>query len=203
MLKEILLCCLCILQELILGVAYVFALMPAYFYAMDCIDTFILQNPISPYVCFCLGLFLCLTYPAGDTWSPARMDTYIIVACGTGISLGYYVSFTMGWIYVAPGSAPYEIIYPDVSRIGIMILRTVIGVVLLVLTRAVCKKLSYETSCYFFNRDKNDPATKYELCVELPCKFFTYSCVAFNAVTLVPYVFRLLNIERESSFTEA
>ena len=180
-----------------------FALMPAYFAAMDAIDDFILQNPLSPYICFGVGLALCLVYPAGATWSPARMDTYIIVACWTGISIGYYVSFTVGWISVAPGSAPYEIIYPDGPMIGVMALRTLIGVLLLVLTRSICKKISYEASCYVFGRDKNDPATKYELCVELPCKFFTYSWVAFNAVTLVPYVFRLLSIERESSFTEA
>ena len=180
-----------------------FALMPLYFYTMDDIDAFILQHPLSPIVCLAVGFILCVIYPAGDAWSPARMDTYIIMAVGSGLCLGYYVNFYMGWIYTAPGSAPYEIIYPDGNILGLMGLRTVIGVIILVATRAVCKFISYETSCYVFKRDKNDPATKYELPIELPTKFFTYTWVAINAVVLVPFVFRMAGIERESSFTEA
>ena len=124
-----------------MGVVYVAVLIPPYLYIADDLDAFILENPYSPFVSVSLGILLCVIYPAEKTWSPARMDTYIIVAAGTGCAVGFWLNFEMGWIYRAPGFPPYHIIYPDGSILMLMLLRTLVGVVVLVAVRAVCKKI--------------------------------------------------------------
>ncbi len=83
-----------------------------------------------------------------------------------------------------------------------MVLRLVLGVVILFATRAVFKTLMYSLVCAILGVNKADVKGKQRLSVELPCKFVTYTFIAFNAVYVAPQVFRYLGIERPTFFTE-
>ena len=194
---------LLLFQDIIGGLSYIAILFPVWLYFVDAMDDFVLQSPYSPLVAIILPIVLCVTYPSYKQWSPARGDTFIILAVGSGVALGSWLIFQLGHIYKAPGSAPYQIIYPDLPNLGLMVLRSLIGVVILFLTRAVAKIISHNVFCSIFALDKNDPTTKRELCMEISGKLFTYTLVSLNALYLAPQVFRMLSIERESSFTEA
>lgn len=196
--------CVCLfLQDLVGGLLYVALLFPIWLTVKDSLDDFILQSPYSPFVCLSIPLLLCIFYPQYERWSPARGDTFIIVAVLAGVCFGSWLNFQLGVIYKAPGSPPYQIIYPDLANLGLMICRTFVGVIVLFLVRAITKAIGYRLFCRLFKLDRNDPETKQMLCMEISSKYTTYSLVAISAIWLAPVIFRFLEIERESSFTEA
>ena len=179
-----------------------FLLMPVTFPFLNTIDEFMLTNPHSPYVCVIVPLSLALCYPKLDKWSTARGDTTVILAVSAGVGLGHWFSFQYGFMQRCTDPPPYEIIYPTWLWFGQIWARLVIGVVILVSTRAVMKAIMYNLICVITGIKKTDFKARQSLYIELPEKFVTYTVIAFNTVYLAPQVFRILGIERETFFTE-
>lgn len=93
--------------------------------------------------------------------------------------------------------------------IGLIILRTVIGLCVVIATRAVGKSIAYAFVCMLLGRDKNEVKASentLENCdkviVELSYKFFVCSIIGFNTNYLLPNVFKMLNIGRPDFYTE-
>lgn len=189
------------LLDVIVGVGIV-SLMLCCLPLFGAIDDFMLHSLYSPVVCILVPLLLCVFYPTLDKWSTARGDTTIILAVGAGVGLGHWVCYQYGYMQKAQTSPPYDIIPPTWTWAGLAVLRTMIGVVVLLTSRAAIKFLTLRSACYLAGCDrKNGDAVK-TLIIELPYKFVTYAVVAFMMVFLVPMIFRMLGIERETFFTE-
>lgn len=169
---------------------------------LNAVDDFLLTNAWSPVVSVAIPVILALLYPSGGRWSTAQGDTTLILAVGSGVALGHWVSYQYGFMLRAASPPPYDIIYPSWPWLALIIIRTVVGVCILFVTRAVFKRATYPLACMAAGLDPRDPLTKQKLAVELPNKFVPYAAVAFNTVFIAPMVFRCLGIERVTFFTE-
>ena len=190
------------LQDVLCGLAYVFALMPVTFPFLDAVDEFMLHSSYSPYVCVLLPLFLCIFYPKLDRWSTARGDTTVILAVSAGVGLGHWFSYQYGFMHRCTEPPPYHIIYPTWMWFGLIWARLVIGVVILFATRAIMKSIVFSVLSLITGLNKAQLKDAQRLSIEIPNKFITYLSIAFNTVYLAPQIFRILGIERETYFTE-
>ena len=189
-------------QDVVAGLVYVFALMPLVLPLMDFIDKFILDYPFSPVVIISIPLLLCIYYPKLNHWSTARGDTTVILSVATGVCLGTRLAYQMGLMKRVPVPPPYNVIYPDLDWLWKMVLRMLVGVAMVVITRQIVKPLSFRAACYFTRRDTKEKDVFKHLSIELPYKFITYTAVAFVAVCIVPLLFKQFGIERVTYFTE-
>lgn len=189
-------------QDVICGLIYVFSLIPVVFPLLDILDEFFVQSPFSPILALAIPLLLGIYYPKLDRWSTARGDTTVILSVASGVILGMWLSFQHGYMKHAPVPPPYNVIYPDWTWAWQLVLRMIIGVVILVITRQILKPISFRLSCYVCGKNPNEKDVYKCLEVELPYKFITYNVVAFNCIYVVPLVFRYLGIERATYFTE-
>ena len=195
-------CDLCGFQHVVAGLLYVFLLMPLFLPLMDVIEEFMLDSPYSPPIILSVPLLLCIYYPKLQHWSTARGDTTVILAVATGVCLGTRLAYQTGLMHRVPVPPPYQVIYPDSQWLGKVLLRMVVGVLVVVITRQIVKPLSFRGACYLTGRDTRQKDVYKHLSIELPYKFITYTMVAFVAVFVVPVIFRQLGIERVTYFTE-
>ena len=100
---------------------------------------------------------------------------------------------------------PYSILWPSFEMLGTSILRTVIGLVTVVATRALAKPLGRtvtRTLLLLVKESNNAKEEEMEANVKLGTKLFTYGLVGVDVTWLAPAVFRLLTIERPTFHTE-
>lgn len=188
--------------DVIVGVLLVGILMFVVVPFIDAIDNFTLTQPYSPVYIVGIYILMIIFYPDAGHWTPARGDSVIILGAGAGIALGSWLNFQWGIIRGPPMPPPYQILWPTYEMAGLTLLRTCIGIAIVVATRAFFKSLIYAVVCYLWKLDPNDKANHRKLIVESSSKFITYTAIAFNVTYLSPAVFRLLNIERVTMFTE-
>ncbi|XP_023227373.1 sphingosine-1-phosphate phosphatase 1-like [Centruroides sculpturatus] len=191
-----------ILKDIIGGLVLVSLLMIIVVPLVDYIDHFQLTCVYSPLVILSASVAMAILYPKSDRRSPARGDTTIILGTGAGIYLGAWLNFQLG-IIRGPGlPPPYQIIWPDYTLVGLALLRASIGILCVVASRAFFKSLSYAIVCYILRLDPNALETKQKTVVEMSYKFITYTTIGIMITYISPIVFRFLNIERITMFTE-
>lgn len=129
----------------------------------------------------------------------------------TGILVGGWLNYQLGALQPPDitSSRPYEIIWPTYHMLGFMMLRTVIGLCVVIVTRVVGKSIAYEFVCMLLGRDKNEVKAsentlenRDKIIVELSYKFFVCSMIGFNTNYLLPNFFKMLNIGRPDFYTE-
>ena len=163
------------------------------------IDNFILNFAFAPVFFFLLGIFLIKCYPSVRQWSTARSDTTVILGSTFGLFCATTIMNQMG-LLERPLTPPiYAIIPPD---IGLCILRTIIGLVLVYATRQIVKTVVLRSTCSFYGLDYNNPEIKRLAQVEMPYYYLTYFAIGFNTIFLCPLTFRALGINRDYSYTE-
>lgn len=130
---------------------------------------------------------------------------------GTGILVAAWLNYQLGMLQPPDftSTRPYEIIWPTYRMIGLIILRTVLGLCCVIATRAVGKSIAYAFVCMLLGRTTNEIKAsestlenRDKIIVELSYKFFVCSIIGFNTNFLLPNVFKMLNIERPDFFTE-
>lgn len=169
---------------------------------VDFIDHLHLTCSFSPLVSFPIVLLMAIYYPKSEHWSPARGDTCVIIGSCFGVLTGSWLNYQLG-IISGPGTPPpFPIIWPGKEMIGLCLLRAIIGVVCLMAVRAIGKLCTFSILCSIQRLNPKDPKTKLHASVELPVKLITYICVGMNITYLSPAVFRFLDIERITMFTE-
>lgn len=135
----------------------------------------------------------------------------MIISVATGIFVGAWLNYQSGLLQPPDItlSRPYEIIWPTYHMIGLIILRTVLGLCCVIATKAFGKSIAYAFVCMLLGRDKNEvKASKSTLenrdkiIVELSYKFFVCGMIGFNTNYLLPNFFKMINIERPEFFTE-
>lgn len=133
----------------------------------------------------------------------------MIVSVTAGIQIGVWLNYQLGAMQTPIGVPPYTIIWPSYSMLGLMLLRTVIGLSCVVATRALAKSLCYAVIGTLLGRDRNELRRSEnslqnhdKTIVELCYKYLACGAIGFNTVYLLPNVFKALDIGRPDFYTE-
>jgi hypothetical protein len=151
---------------------------------------------------FPLGLLICYSYPTVKRWSTTRGDTAIVVGTVVGFSVGSALNNYIGLLHKPDKPPLYDIRYPDAIGFFEVVVRTVLGMLVLVTTRQVCKPFWRSVLCKVLFLDPNDVESMRKKRIEIPSNYMTYLVLGFNVTFTSPYVFRMLNIERDYENTE-
>ncbi|XP_042878618.1 sphingosine-1-phosphate phosphatase 2-like [Penaeus japonicus] len=176
---------------------------------VDVLDHLALTHPASPLLTITLTIAMVVCYPATDRWTPARGDTTVIVGVGCGSLLGSWLNYQLGITREPTLPPPYTVIWPTLNMAGLSLLRTILGLVVIVAVKAIFKALSFATICALLQVKAEDYVNKtgsltsrHRLIVELFYKFITYIAIGFTIAYTGPLAFRLIGIERPTFYTE-
>lgn len=171
---------------------------------LEPIDKFMLENESSPFIALTVGFLLCIFYPSLENkqWSTARGDTTIIIGTVVGFSVGSYFNNNMGYLNRPDQPPLYEIHFPNAFGYFLGVIRTILGLLILLCTRQLFKSSLLKFICFLHGLNPNDSTAKKQKKVELPYNYFTYFAIGLNIAFTSPYLFRWLNIERDYSYTE-
>merc|ERR1739838_287562 len=196
-------------MDIVCGVILAVGLMALILPWMDTLDHLALSHPASPFLCIILTIAMVVWYPTTDRWTPARGDTTVIVGVGCGTLLGSWANYQLGIIREPLLPPPYTVIWPTVNMVGLSLLRTVVGLVLIVAVRASFKSLSFATICALLQvraddvrKKKDHISLRKRLIVELFYKFITYIAIGFTIIFTAPVAFRVMGVERPTFYTE-
>ena len=166
---------------------------------VNAIDDFAMNFAFSPIVIFALGIFLIKCYPSLKQWSTARSDTTVIIGSTSGVFTAGTLMNQLGLLERPLTPPVYSIIAPD---LGLCILRTIIGLLLIYATRQIVKTFVLRSTCYFYGLDWKNPEIKRLAQVEMPYYYLTYFAIGFNISLTCPLLFRAMGINRDYSYTE-
>jgi sphingosine-1-phosphate phosphatase 1 len=190
------------LLDVIAGVLYSMLILLLVMPVLEPIDEFMLENSLSPMIAVTSGFVLCHLYPSLKQWSTARGDTVIIIGTVVGFSVGSFLNNKLG-LLARPTEPPlYDIQFPDAVGYALGVLRTFLGLCVLLAIRQFFKFSLLRFLCHVYGLDYSDAKSKREKRVELPYNYLTYFAVGLNIAFASPYLFCLLGIERDYSYTE-
>ncbi|XP_059421851.1 sphingosine-1-phosphate phosphatase 1 [Carassius carassius] len=177
--------------DIIAGFLYSLLILVVFSPALDIIDTFNRTHPYAPLIIISLHVGLGLFSFTLDTWSTSRGDTAQILGSGAGIALASHINYHLGLLPDPPASM-FPIPPPSftLSLIGLCLLRFLLGVVILLATRAIMKALTIPLVCWLFGIPSSDVRkARQHMEVELPYRYIVYGAVGLNAHFLVPFLF--------------
>lgn len=182
--------------DIIAGVLYSILILIIFHPALDLIDNFNLTYKYAPLFIISLHLGMGLFSFTLDTWSTSRGDTAEILGTGAGIACASHVNHIFGILpdppLVALPFSPPSITFNLITR---AFLRFAVGVVVLLLTRALLKAITIPLACKIFRIPCTDILqARKRMEVELPYRYLTYGTVGFVALFLVPCLFNYLNL---------
>ncbi|RNA24291.1 sphingosine-1-phosphate phosphatase 1-like [Brachionus plicatilis] len=183
--------------DVVAGVLYSILVLLIMIPILEPIDHFILEYDFSPLVVFTIGYLLCHYYPSLRQWSTARGDTVIIIGSVIGFSIGSYLNNKLGFLQKPDEPPLYDIHFPNAFGYFLGVLRTIMGLVLVLCTRQLFKKFLLKFLCYVYKLDHLNPESKKQKKIELPYNYMTYFAIGVNIAFTFPYLFRLLSIERD------
>ena len=161
-----------------------------------------LENPFSPIIALSLGFFLCHLYPSLKKWSTARGDTVIIIGTVVGFTVGSFLNNKLG-LLAKPAEPPlYDIHFPNALGYFFGVIRTLLGLIVLLLIRQFFKSSLLRFLCHIHKLDYKDSRSKQQKKIELPYNYLTYFAVGLNIAFVSPYLFTVLGIQRDYSYTE-
>lgn len=117
------------------------------------------------------------------------------------MNLGHWTNYQLGIIRgPPPSSPPYVVMWPTMTMIMLALIRQILGLVLVVLSKTVSKKLAIfiQARLQLQQHDSIKPG----IVTELFTKFFCYVMVGFTVTHIAPNTFRYLQIERNTFHTE-
>ncbi|KAG9336615.1 hypothetical protein JZ751_002962 [Albula glossodonta] len=182
--------------DIIAGFLYSILILVVFQPALDLIDSFNLTCQYAPLIIISLHLGMGLFSFTLDTWSTSRGDTAQILGSGAGIALGSHLSHRLG-LAVDPPLSQLPFSMPPLTAwlVGTCLLRFALGVVVLLLTRAIMKALTIPLVCRLTGIPCHDVRkARQHMEVELPYRYIVYGTVGFNTVYLVPQIFHCLNL---------
>lgn len=131
------------------------------------------------------------------------------VSVTAGLQIGAWINYQLGDMVPPTTPPPYDIIWPTYPMLGLIVLRTILGLCCVLATRAIAKSISYAVVCAVLGKDKNELRNsantlenREKIIVELCYKYFTCGMIGFNTAYLLPNVFKLIGIGRPDFYTE-
>lgn len=131
------------------------------------------------------------------------------ISVTAGIQIGAWLNYQLNLLEAPTTEPPYEILWPTYRMLGLLLLRTTLGLCSVLATRAIAKSISYAFVCALLGKDKNELRNsentlenRDKIIVELCYKYFTCGMIGFNTLYLLPNVFKALGIGRPDFYTE-
>uniref|UniRef100_H3BDE1 Sphingosine-1-phosphate phosphatase 1 n=1 Tax=Latimeria chalumnae TaxID=7897 RepID=H3BDE1_LATCH len=181
--------------DIIAGVLYAILILVLFHPALDLIDNFNLTYKYAPLIILSLHLAMGIFSFTLDTWSTSRGDTAQILGSGAGIACASNVTYVLGLMPDPPlDMLPFTPVI-TMALFGKAMLRFLVGVVVLLMIRAVMKKVTIPLFCKMFGIPCGDVRkARQHMEIELPYRYFTYGMVGFGALFVVPCTFKYLNL---------
>uniref|UniRef100_A0AAZ1XX73 Sphingosine-1-phosphate phosphatase 1 n=1 Tax=Oreochromis aureus TaxID=47969 RepID=A0AAZ1XX73_OREAU len=183
-------------EDVIAGFLYSVLILCFFLPILDLIDGFNLTCRYAPIIIISLHLGLGLFSFTLDTWSTSRGDTAQILGTGAGIALASHVNYHLGLMPdFTPDQLPLSMPALSPSLVAVVMLRLVVGVLVLLATRAVMKAITIPLVCRVFRVPTDDlRKARQHMEVELPYRYIVYGTVGFNVVFLVPLLFSYMQL---------
>ncbi|XP_026157970.1 sphingosine-1-phosphate phosphatase 1 [Mastacembelus armatus] len=182
--------------DVIAGVLYSMSILLFFLPALDLIDGFNLTCRYAPLIIISLHLGLGLFSFTLDTWSTSRGDTAQILGTGAGVALASHVNHRLGLLPdPTPAQLPFTMPGFSLGLVGMATLRLILGVLVLVATRALMKAVTIPLVCRVFGVPSGDVRrARQHMEVELPYRYIVYGAVGFNVLFLVPLLFSVTQL---------
>ncbi|KAM9708613.1 sphingosine-1-phosphate phosphatase 1 [Menidia menidia] len=182
--------------DVIAGFLYSVLILLFFLPALDLIDHFNLTSSYAPLVIISLHLGLGLLSFTLDTWSTSRGDTAQILGTGAGVALASHVNHHLGLMPdPTPNQLPLTMPVLSAGLLGTAMLRHILGVLVLVATRALMKAVTIPLVCWASGVPGGDVRkARQHMEVELPYRYIVYGAVGFNVLFLVPLLFYYLQL---------
>ncbi|CAL1586400.1 unnamed protein product [Knipowitschia caucasica] len=163
---------------------------------LESIDTFYMSGHYAPLVIVVSHVGFGLVTFSLDTWSTSRGDTAQALGTAAGVALATYVSYHLGLLEDYPlSSLPLAVPTLSAALVVRSLLRFVLGVAVLLLTRMGMKAVTVPFLCRMYGLPLDDVRQARQLMrVELPYRYIVYSVVGFSCVSVVPLLFNLLHL---------
>lgn len=183
-------------QDVIAGFLYSVLILVFFLPALDRVDGFNLTFRYAPLIIISLHLGLGLFSFTLDTWSTSRGDTAQILGTGAGVALASHVNHHLGLLPdAAPDQLPLAVPALSAALVGVATLRLLVGVLVLVATRALMKAVTIPLVCRVVGVASGDVRkARQHMEVELPYRYIVYGTVGFNVLFLVPLIFNYLQL---------
>ncbi|XP_037652704.1 sphingosine-1-phosphate phosphatase 1 [Sebastes umbrosus] len=182
--------------DVIVGVLYSVLILLFFLPALDLIDGFNLTHRYAPLIIISFHLALGLFSFTLDTWSTSRGDTAQILGTGAGVALASHVNHLTGLIPDPPlDQLPFTMPALSAGLVGMALLRVLLGVLVLMATRALMKALTIPLVCWVFGVPSTDVRkARQHMEVELPYRYIVYGAVGFNVLFGVPLLFSYIQL---------
>ncbi|XP_009100564.1 sphingosine-1-phosphate phosphatase 1 [Serinus canaria] len=182
--------------DVIAGFLYAILILVLFHPVVDLIDNFNLTYKYAPLIIISLHLALGIFSFTLDTWSTSRGDTAQILGCGAGVACGSHVNYILGLqLDPPPHTLPLSLSSLTVTVFGKAILRLLIGVIVLLLTKVAMKKATIPLACKIFRIPQGDVRrARQRMEVELPYRYITYGMVGFSLMFIVPCLFHFIGL---------
>ncbi|KAL4656341.1 sphingosine-1-phosphate phosphatase 1-like [Arapaima gigas] len=182
--------------DVIAGFLYSILILVVFYPALDAVDTFNQTCCYAPLAIISLHLALGLFSFTLDTWSTSRGDTAQILGTGVGIALGFHLNHRLGLLMDPPSwQLPFTPPLISIALLAKTLVRLLVGLVVLLLTRAVMKALTIPLVCRLSGVPSDDVRkARQHTEVELPYRYIVYGTIGFNCSFLVPLLFSYIGL---------
>ncbi|KPP71814.1 sphingosine-1-phosphate phosphatase 1-like [Scleropages formosus] len=182
--------------DVIAGFLYSVLILVLFHPALDMVDTFNQTCCYAPLAIISMHLVLALFSFTLDTWSTSRGDTAQILGTGAGIALGFHLNRRLGLLPDPPlWQLPFTPPMIDTALLAKSLLRLLLGLMVLLLIRAVMKVLTIPLVCRVSGVCSDDVRTaRQHMEVELPYRYIVYGTVGFSCSFLAPLLFSYIGL---------
>ncbi|XP_034053663.1 sphingosine-1-phosphate phosphatase 1-like [Gymnodraco acuticeps] len=182
--------------EVITGFLYSLLILAFFHPLLETIDSFYMTDRFAPLVIIVSHVSLGLVAFSLDSWSTSRGDTAQALGTGVGAAIGTHVNYQLG-LLLDPQLSSLPLTLPPISfsLVFLSLLRFVIGVAVILVTRMVMKAVTIPSLCRLFGLPTDDVRqARQHMKVELPYRYIVYSVVGFSCVSVVPLFFKIFSL---------
>ena len=156
------------------------------------IDRWMFSSPNTPIFLIIIPVAMIILYPSPPSQTQTKGDTAMIVFSSCGALLGYWGRCYFQGMFPDPYlGAPFPIRIPGLKKIIQMLCKFVLGVTVIIPTRAMVKSTVHTVVPWLLA--ETDPERK-KAVSEMPHKFLTYLVVGITAVGFVPQLFTYFHV---------
>ncbi|CAN9507369.1 unnamed protein product [Ophioblennius macclurei] len=183
--------------EVITGFLYSLLILAFFHPLLDKIDTFYMTSGAAPLAIVASHVSLGLLAFSLDSWSTSRGDTAQALGTGAGAALASHVNFQLGLLADPPlSSLPLAPPALGAALLLRSLLRFLLGVAALLLTRTAMKSVTIPFLCGLFGLPSDDVRrARQHMRVELPYRYIVYSVMGFSCVCFVPLLFKVVGLD--------
>lgn len=187
-------------QEVIIGALSGAILLLLLVPIADSINYWLVTSTLAPLTATSVTFALSSAYPNEGSWTKSWADSVAVIAVPGGFNVGAWLYHHYGFTGTLVG--PFPVGCPSVGTICLSLLRSVIGLLCVLLARLIVKKISYKLISLVNGVTAEELKSQKRVAVEMSVKYFTYYHMSLATSFIAPLVFWLFNIDTNASQTD-